>query len=153
MTSRSNIINSRADLDALEGTPAHEQFMALLASSLWRLERDDANERWIAIEDNSTINKFGFVREDFPNATAPDFPVWEPVDNNVKSITKLQFVEWCETNNKLSDFTALLDSDAVLKLKWDAALSLEVDHPLVVGAAQALGVTDVQAVFNEIGND
>lgn len=72
-----------------------------------------------------------------------------PVDPNIKSITKLQFVEWCEANNKLAALIGLLNSDALLKFKWDAATFLEITNPLVQGAAQTLSL-DAQAVFNEI---
>ena len=68
----------------------------------------------------------------------------------VTEITKLQFVEWCEANNKLTDLLNLLNSDATLMFKWDAATSLDIGNPLVIGAAAALSL-DAQAVFNEIG--
>jgi hypothetical protein len=70
---------------------------------------------------------------------------------NVTKIYKLQFVEYLESKGELSNLMNLLDSDSVLKFKWDAATMLEVDNPLVVASAAALGITDVQAVFNEIG--
>ena len=68
----------------------------------------------------------------------------------VKIITKLQFVEWCESNDKISGLINLLDSDSMLKFKWDAATALEVDNPLVLGAAAVLGI-DAQETFNDIG--
>jgi hypothetical protein len=69
--------------------------------------------------------------------------------HNVSQITKLQFIEWCEANNKLTTLIDLLNSDALLKFKWDAATFLEITNPLVQGAAQTLSL-DAQAVFNEI---
>ena len=74
----------------------------------------------------------------------------DPVDH-VKSVSKLQFVEWCEATGNLNKLMSLLNSDASLKFKWDAALSLEVEHPLVQGAAQKLGM-NAQEVFDVIGN-
>ena len=61
-------INTREDLDAIAGTPEHVAFMALLAGTLWRLEKDDTAQAWVAIEDNSTIERFDFTRADFPDA-------------------------------------------------------------------------------------
>ena len=69
------IINSRSDLDAANES-GRAQFMTLLAGSIYRLERDDANERWIAIEDLSTVARFGFTRDDFPLAASPALPEW-----------------------------------------------------------------------------
>lgn len=70
----SPLINTRADLDAIIGTPEHTSFMTMLAGSLWRVERDDVAKTWVAVEDNSTIERFGFTRADFPDAKAPDLP-------------------------------------------------------------------------------
>jgi hypothetical protein len=145
------VINSRRDLDALAGTPDYAAFMAMLGQSIYRMERDDPNQTWVAAPDTSTIQRFGFTLADFPDAQPPALPVWEPIDSNVKTISKLQFVEWCEANNKLADLQALLGSNDIIKLKWDAATSLEITNQLVLDAAQAMSL-DAQAVFNEIGN-
>lgn len=67
-------INTREDLDSLVGTPRHDEAMAMLAGTLWRLQKDDATKTWSAVEDESTIARFGFTRADFPNATAPALP-------------------------------------------------------------------------------
>ena len=72
-----NIINTRQDLDAIIGMD--DAFMAILGGTLWRLERDDLAQTWKAVEDNSTIERFGFTRADFPNAVAPELPVYVPV--------------------------------------------------------------------------
>lgn len=77
-------------------------------------------------------------------------PYQPPPTPNVTTVFKLAFVEWCETNNRLNDLLTLLNSDAILKFKWDAASSLEITNPLVQGAALQLQL-DAQAVFNEIG--
>lgn len=70
------VINTRADLEAIAGTPAHAAFMASLAATLWRVERDDEAGAWVAVEDNSTISRFGFTRGDFPGATPPELPTY-----------------------------------------------------------------------------
>ena len=72
-------INTRADLDAIAGTPEHIAFMALLAGTLWRMEKDDTAQAWVAIEDNSTVKRFGFTLADFPGARPPALPEYVPV--------------------------------------------------------------------------
>lgn len=74
----STVINTREDLDATTGTPEHDAFMALLAGTLWRLEKDDTAQAWVAIEDNSTIERFNFTRADFPDAQPPALPEYVP---------------------------------------------------------------------------
>jgi hypothetical protein len=145
-----NLINSRIDLDSIKGTQEYTAFMNVLAGSIWSVTRDDEEETWKLIQDTSTIERFGFSLADFPDAPKPELPIWEPIINNISSITKLQFVEWCEANNKLNELLTLLNSDSLLKFKWDAATSLEINNPLVIGAAQVLEL-DAQQVFNEIG--
>jgi hypothetical protein len=145
-----NLINSRIDLDSIKGTQEHTTFMNVLAGSIWSVTRDDEEETWKLVQDTSTIERFGFSLADFPDAPKPELPIWEPIINNISSITKLQFVEWCEANNKLNELLTLLNSDSLLKFKWDAATSLEINNPLVIGAAQVLEL-DAQQVFNEIG--
>jgi hypothetical protein len=73
------MINTRQDLDAIAGTPEHDAFMSLLAGTLWRLEKDDTAQAWVAIEDNSTIERFNFTRADFPDAQPPALPEYVPV--------------------------------------------------------------------------
>ena len=72
------MINTRADLDALEGTPAHTEFMGLLAGSLFTLRKDDDLGAWVADQNNDTIVRFGFARADFKNAVAPELPKYVP---------------------------------------------------------------------------
>ena len=145
-----NLINSRIDLDSIKGTQEYTAFMNVLAGSIWSVTRDDEEETWKLVQDTSTIERFGFSLADFPDAPKPELPIWEPIINNISSITKLQFVEWCEANNKLNELLTLLNSDSLLKFKWDAATSLEINNPLVIGAAHVLEL-DAQQVFNEIG--
>jgi len=78
------IINSREDLDAFTGTAAHDAFMASLAGTLWRLERDDVAQTWRAVECNTGIERFGFTRADFPDAAAPELPIYIPLPAKTK---------------------------------------------------------------------
>ena len=74
------VINSREDLDALAGTPEYAEFMARLKGSMTRrqnvavypegygqpgYEGPAVEPIWEDIEDLSTIERFGFTREDF----------------------------------------------------------------------------------------
>lgn len=82
-----------------------------------------------------------FVAEEY---VAPPLP-------DVVSIHQYDFVEWCKTNDKLDALETLISSSAENRLKWSAAVNLKVDDPLVVSLAPSLGITDLQATFNEIG--
>lgn len=74
------IINTRADLDALAGTPEHAEFMRSLKGSMTRKQDTQTYPDgygkpdyqgpalapvWSDIEDLSTITAFGFVKTDF----------------------------------------------------------------------------------------
>jgi hypothetical protein len=67
-------INTRADLDALDGTPEHTQFMAILAGSIYRLEKDDEAKTWRAVQDATMIERFEFTLEDFADVQPPALP-------------------------------------------------------------------------------
>jgi hypothetical protein len=72
----SNAINTREDLDAIADTEKHTQFMTMLEGSIFRIEKDNTAKKWVVIEDTGIIEKFGFTREDFPDATPPEMPEW-----------------------------------------------------------------------------
>jgi hypothetical protein len=74
------IINTRADLDSVAGTQAHEDFMVLLKGTMTRkqdtqvypegysapgYEGEVLEPIWADIEDLSTIERFGFKVSDF----------------------------------------------------------------------------------------
>jgi len=73
-------INTREDLDAIQGTPEHAEFMQFLKGTMTRSQDTaeypaDYNEPdydgpqvepvWEDIEDLSTVERFGFVKSDF----------------------------------------------------------------------------------------
>lgn len=75
-------INTREDLDAIQGKPEHTEFMQFLKGTMTRkqdvaeypadyIEPDydgpQVDPIWESIEDLSTIERFGFVKEDFDN--------------------------------------------------------------------------------------
>ena len=82
----SNLINTREDLNAIHGTPAYESFMAALAGTLWRLDKDDDVGLWRAVQDNSVIERFGFMRSDFQNVAAPELPQYVPPPSKVPTV-------------------------------------------------------------------
>ena len=74
------IINTRADLDAIAGTPEHDEFMEALKGSMTRkqdtqvypegygqpgYEGETLEPIWSDVEDLSTIERFGFTKADF----------------------------------------------------------------------------------------
>ena len=74
------IINTRADLDAIAGTPEHAEFMTFLRGTMTRkqdvavrpegygqpdYEGEVIEPVWEDVEDLSTIAAFGFVKSDF----------------------------------------------------------------------------------------
>jgi len=76
------VINSREDLDAIQGTPEYAEFMAALKGSMTRkqdvqvypegynqpdYEGEKLEPIWQDVEDLSTITRFGFSKTDFQN--------------------------------------------------------------------------------------
>ena len=74
------VINTRADLDAIAGTPQHTEFMRALKGSMTRkqnvqvypegygqpgYEGPTLEPIWEFVEDLSTITAFGFTPSDF----------------------------------------------------------------------------------------
>jgi hypothetical protein len=73
-------INTREDLDAIQGTPQHAEFMQMLRGTMTRredqavrpdnyndpdYEGDTIDPVWVDVEDLSTIERFGFIKADF----------------------------------------------------------------------------------------
>ncbi len=74
------IINTREDLDAISGTDKHAQFLEMLKGSMTMkidtqvypenynkpdYDGEKLDPIWQEIEDLSTIERFGFTKEDF----------------------------------------------------------------------------------------
>lgn len=74
------IINTREDLDAIQGTPEYDEFMQFLKGSMThkkdvQVYPDGYNQPdyqgaklepiWQDVEDLSTIQRFGFTKSDF----------------------------------------------------------------------------------------
>ena len=71
-------INTKEDLNAIAGTPEHEQFIAALRGSLFNIYKD--NDKWFAEENNSVIERFGLTRADFEPIEPPVLPVNETAE-------------------------------------------------------------------------
>jgi hypothetical protein len=135
------VINTRADLEALAGSPAYDQFMVALAGSLWRLEKDDAAGTWRAVEDDATIARFGFARSDFPEAQPPALPPYvAPVVPAIvvspwkirKALNALGLREAVET-------AVAQTSELAIKDGWQFATEFRSDDPFVLALGQAIG--------------
>ena len=152
-------VNTRADLDAL---PEAERtaFLTLLAGSIWRLERDDANQRWIAVEDLSTIARFGFTAEDFPQAPKPEFPEWVPLPQEPSKVrlvsmrqARLALLQAGLLTQVETAIAAIGDAGqrAAVQIEWEYATEVNRSHPWVqtLGAALGLSAEDLDALFEQ----
>lgn len=143
-------INTREDLDAIAGTPEHDAFMALLAGTLWRVEKDDTAQAWVAIEDNSTIERFNFARADFPDAQPPALPEYVPVVDPVPEVVTMRQARLALLGvGMLAQVNAAVASmpgaegDAA-RIEWEFSSTVERHRPLVLSLIAALGLTDAQ---------
>jgi hypothetical protein len=99
-------INTRADLDALQGTKEHDQFMQSLRGTLFTVQKDDDLKKWVAVENNDTIEQFGFTRADFEPIEQPSLPEYKP-DNS----ETLQLIAELKDKLKATDYVTLSDYD------------------------------------------
>jgi hypothetical protein len=140
------IINTRSDLDAIAGTPAHASFMAMLAGSLWRLEKDDVAQTWRAVEDNTTIERFGFTRADFPDVVAPQLPVYVAPQTVVFSCTSWQIRKALNAwglRQVVEDVVAS-SSNQTLKDGWAFATEFRSDDPFVIALGASINKTEAE---------
>ena len=143
-------INTREDLDAIAGTPEHVAFMALLAGTLWRLEKDDTAQAWVAIEDNSTIERFNFTRADFPDAQPPVLPEYVPAVVAVPEVVTMRQARLAllgagllaQVNTAVANMPGA-EGDAA-RIEWEYAQEVRRDSPLVAALSAAFGWTGAQ---------
>ena len=143
-------INTRADLDAITGTPEHAAFMSLLAGTLWRLEKDDTAQAWVAIEDNSTIERFDFTRADFPDAQPPALPEYVPVVDPVPEVVTMRQARLAllgagllaQVNTAVANMPGA-EGDAA-RIEWEFSSTVERHRHLVLSLIAALNMTDAQ---------
>ena len=151
----STVINTREDLDAISGTIEHDVFMATLRGTLWRLEKDDQAGAWLAIEDNSSIERFGFTRADFPGAGAPALPTYVPPPSDVpQAVTMRQARLALLAANMLTTVNTAIagmpgaEGEAA-RIEWEYAQEVRRDSALVQSLIPALGMNDaaIDALF------
>jgi hypothetical protein len=135
------IINTRKDYDAL---PADQQaqFKQFLQGTLWRIERDDPNQTYVAIEDNSTIERFGFSRADFPDAQPPELPEWIPEPRPVYTCSPWQ-IRKALLNQGLRqtvEDAVAASTDYILKDGWEYASAFVSNDPFVISMGSSLGM-------------
>lgn len=147
----STLINTAEDLAAAEGTPKFDTFMAQLAGSLWRLYRDDAASTWVAVADESTVNRFGLTAADFPDAVPPALPVYvafvEPVPT-VVTMAQAQLALLAAGHLDAVE-AAVAQISRESQILWRKANTVVRGGPLLIELAALLGLseTDVDALF------
>ena len=141
------IVNSVEDVDAIRGTERYVLFLKMLEGSLWRIVRDDTSEQFVVVEDNSTIERYGFAREDFPDAKPPALPEWSPLPKPDKTVSPFQAKAALLQRGLLGDVEALVMQpgvDPFIQLAWTTALEFRRYSPAVLGIAEALNWTEQQ---------
>ena len=143
---QSLVINTREDLEALKGTPAHDQAMQMLAGALWRLEKDDEARTWRVVQDTSTIERFGLSPEDFPDAEPPQLPAYvEPAPAGPTVVTMRQArlallqAGLLQRAEEAIASMAGIDGD-VARIEWQYASQVRREQPLVQQLATVLGL-------------
>lgn len=158
MVSASNqIINSREDLDLIQGTDQYDQFIEMLKGTIYRLEKDDVNKTWVVVKDLSVIKSFGFTLKDFPDTKAPELPEYTPPPSKVPKIVTMRQARLSLLHaNLLQDATNAINAmpgvegDAA-RIEWEYAQEVHRDSALVASLAKALKLSDDQldALFTE----
>jgi hypothetical protein len=144
----SAVINTREDLDAIAGTPEHAAFMAMLRGSLWRLEKDDSAGAWRAVEDDSSITRFGFSRADFPSSVVPELPAYAPPPPDVPQAVSMRQARLALLGaNLLPQVNAAIagmpgEEGEAARIEWEYAQEVRRDSSLVKALALAMGMSD-----------
>lgn len=135
------IVNSIEDLNAIRGTQQYAEFIELLKGSLWRTERDEENGRFIALEDDTTINRFGLTRGDFQDIQVPTLPEWTPLPKLAKVVSPLQAKAELLKRGLLDDVQVFVDAaqDPILSLAWNTASEFSNQSPLIQAVATNMG--------------
>jgi len=144
------IINTREDLDAIQGTPEHAAFVAALAGTLWRLEKDDIAGAWKATPDESTVARFGLTLADFPGAVASALPVYVPPPSEIPQIVSMRQARLAllgagllaNVNAAVAGMTGAAGDAA--RIEFEYAQEVRRDSALVQSLVAGLGLTAAQ---------
>lgn len=144
------VINTREDLDALEGTPEHDNFMKTLEGTIYRLEKDDEAKTWKVITDATIIKQFGFLLKDFPDATPPELPEYiAPPPKGVQTVSMRQARLALLNANLLTVVTEAIAAmpgteGEAARIEWEYAQDVARYSPLVKSIASELPLTEEQ---------
>lgn len=146
----STLINTAEDLADIKGTPAHAAFMARLAGTLWRLEKDDVAKAWRAVPDESTVTRFGLTLADFPGTVAPALPVYVPPPSKIPQIVSMRQARLAllgagllaNVNAAVAGMTGAAGDAA--RIEWEYAQEVRRDSALAASLVAGLGLTDTQ---------
>ena len=72
-----------------------------------------------------------------------------PAPIQITSITKIQAMRQLKSMNLWANLQTILASNADANDEWTLALSLEFSDPFTAEIGTALGIADMQTVFNE----
>lgn len=152
MASLSNgiIVNSREDLDAIQGRPPHAEFMDMLKGSIYRLEKDDVAKTWVIVKDTSLIEQFGFLPNDFPDVMPPELPTYIPPPSKVPQAVTMRQARLALLGagllQSVADTVAAMpgiEGDAA-RIEWEYAQEVRRDSTLIASLANAMQMTDAQ---------
>ena len=162
------IINTQEDLNAIAGTSEYEQFIATLRGSLFTVRKDEVTQKWVADENNETIERFGLTREDFEPIEQPVLPINETANDQLLqqltqerkaqerqgvTINGIRYAGDPGNRQALQEAIEFMNDAGLTEFpKWkDSDNQFHVDHPLadVRDAYQAIGVHRAQLIATE----
>jgi len=108
-------INSRADLEAIKGTPDYDRFLEFLAGTVNRYEWDGS--QWVMVEDTSALDRFGVSVEEIGPAPVPSEPTFNPTEKALEQEAQ-QARAQRDRLLKESDFSVLPDAPVSDSQAW-----------------------------------
>lgn len=151
------LINTRKDLDAAPAAE-RERFMLQLSGTIHKCRWNDTE--WEQYADTSTIERFGFTLDDFPDAPLPPIPDKSPDEKEAQAererldamtATRFQAKAALDDAGLLDQVEAYMDGEDVprrVKLAWQEA-SFRRGSNMVnqIGAELGLSEADMDNLF------
>lgn len=148
------IINSRADLEALRGTPAFEQAIAAIYGASVRFVAVDGD--WEEQTNPAAYEQFGYDAQTFaaevaglelPAPSAPSEPPPAPPVVTLPDLEPWRFRAMLEISGRKADVETFIDNlpqptQAVARSKIEYSIYFKRDNDLILAAQAALGMTD-----------